>query len=254
MKNAGYEMKRAVLYDNSRGFALGENPAAPAPFVTWQFTEENGQRDYYWGRYFGTEGKAVESFLSRTNDYERENRVTLISEGPQPEVYKYYSTQRPVDLGTFPKLDTGPLAILNYEQRQLVENDTVWAWGSLTYAAPLTQKQMEDYELRPSRQNLDVRRRMDAQAQTVGKWEDSRRVPDGKRQTWYYTDFGSYVPKEFVTPEQLATLAERIEAHAHKAEKGQPPIADQLKRAEKQAALENKAPKQKKDAPDRGER
>ena len=32
--------------------ALGHNPGAPSPFVTWQFTEgENGHRDYYWGRY-----------------------------------------------------------------------------------------------------------------------------------------------------------------------------------------------------------
>ena len=42
----GYEIKQAIVFDNDRGFALGENPAAPEPFVTWQFTEENGQRDY----------------------------------------------------------------------------------------------------------------------------------------------------------------------------------------------------------------
>ena len=66
---------------------------------------------------------------------------------------------------------------------------------------------MQDYELRPSRNNLDIRRQMDAQAQVVGKWEDAHRVPDQKRLTWFYPDFGSYVVKEYITPEQLASFA-----------------------------------------------
>lgn len=45
----GYEIKQSVVFTNDRGFALAENPNAPQPFVTWQLTEENGRRDYYWG-------------------------------------------------------------------------------------------------------------------------------------------------------------------------------------------------------------
>lgn len=79
---------------------------------------------------------------------------------------------------------------------------------------------MQDYELRPSRNNLDIRRQMDAQAQVVGKWEDAHRVPDQKRLTWFYPDFGSYVVKEYITPEQLASFARGVErqeaARAHK--------------------------------------
>ena len=45
-KNAGYEIRESILFDNGRGFALGENDRAPAPFVTWQFAEENGHRDF----------------------------------------------------------------------------------------------------------------------------------------------------------------------------------------------------------------
>lgn len=40
--------------------------------------------------------------------------------------------------------------------------------GVITYAQPLTDREMQDYELRPSRENLDIRRQMDAQAQVVG--------------------------------------------------------------------------------------
>lgn len=31
---------------------------------------------------------------------------------PAPGVYKYYSTQRPVDIGTFPKTENGPVDIV----------------------------------------------------------------------------------------------------------------------------------------------
>ena len=55
----GYEVKRSVVFENNRGFALAENPDAPQPFVTWQFSEkENGRRDYYWGHYT-TDGEAA---------------------------------------------------------------------------------------------------------------------------------------------------------------------------------------------------
>ena len=42
---------KAATFETGHGFALGHNPGAPSPFVTWQFTEgENGHRDYYWQR------------------------------------------------------------------------------------------------------------------------------------------------------------------------------------------------------------
>ena len=104
---------------------------------------------------------------------------------------------------------------------------------------------MQDYELRPSRNNLDIRRQMDAQAQVVGKWEDAHRIPDQKRLTWFYPDFGSYVVKEYITPEQLAVRVRSIErqeaARAHKEAKRQPPIAEQLKAAQREAQ-EHRAP------------
>lgn len=70
-KIQGYEIKQSVLFDNDRGIALGENPAAPAPYVTWQFTDEAGKRDYYWGHYYGDRAAAERDFTERSADYQR---------------------------------------------------------------------------------------------------------------------------------------------------------------------------------------
>ena len=120
----------------------------------------------------------------------------------------YYSTQRPVSIGTFPKhTDNPPIRFENYNGRTWVECNTRLAWGELVYAKPLSDKDLHDYELKPSRNNCDVRQRMEAQAQVVGKWEDRKHIPDSKRLTWFHPDFGCYVVKDFISPEQLAERA-----------------------------------------------
>ena len=62
-----------------------------------------------------------------------------------------------------------------YFTRQQVTGEAFQAWGAITYAHPLTEREMQDYELRPSRNNLDIRRQMDAQAQVVGRKNTSPR-------------------------------------------------------------------------------
>ena len=121
------------------------------------------------------------------------------------------------------------------------------------------EREMQDYELRPSRNNLDIRRQMDAQAQVVGKWEDAHRILDQKRLTWFYPDFGSYVVKEYITPEQLAVRVRSIErqeaAKARKEAKGKPaPISQQMKDAQAQAEADRGPAVPRKDAPDRDDR
>ena len=72
--------------------------------------------------------------------------------------YKYYSTQRPVDIGTYPKdFANKPIEIKNFDERIYVEleNDSFRAWGYLIYNQPLTQKQIDDYELKPSYESPD---------------------------------------------------------------------------------------------------
>ncbi|MEG1894668.1 MAG: hypothetical protein RR162_00410 [Oscillospiraceae bacterium] len=62
--------------------------------------------------------------------------------------YKYYSTQRPVMPGGFPK---GQLVvnIENFDDRKYVEEINKNAWGYIEYSEPLSGREAEDYELVP---------------------------------------------------------------------------------------------------------
>ena len=123
------------------------------------------------------------------------------------EQYKYFSTQRPVDIGTFPKPSGNPpMKITNYDQdgRVWMEAGTILAWGELIYAKPLTAEEMTAYELKPSRHNPDVVQTMHEQAQVVGAWEAKNNIPEHRRLTWWYPDMGTHVVKEYVGITELA--------------------------------------------------
>ena len=70
-------------------------------------------------------------------------------------MYKYYSLERPISLGTYPKRKDNPiLAFENFEnnfrcKKELVtDNDKVFeAWGYLIFPNPLTSKEISDYEI-----------------------------------------------------------------------------------------------------------
>jgi hypothetical protein len=244
----GYEIKRSVVFENDRGFALAENPNAPQPFVTWQLTEnENGTHDYYWGHYFYDGDKAANDFEIRVTDYQQSYGVTE-KVVPAPGVYKYYSTQRPVDLGTFPKTENGPVKIVNFYNRESVVHGKLQAWGYLLYRAPLSEKQMDDYELRAAPGNLDqlhlTPEQLEQQVQMVGKWEQAKRIPDMRRLTWWYPDFGSFVKKEFVTDAELSGRYEKVvESKTRSAQKitNKKPISELLKEGAEHAAKDNAA-------------
>ena len=153
-KNQGYEIIKAVMLENGRGFALGHHPTAPSPYVTWAcYDDKDGQRQYEWGHY-GSDRTALEQdFAARVQEYRRLYNVG-VKQTEAPGLYKYYSTQRPVDIGTFPKPPrNAPDEIVNYDQRVPVENGSFLAWGHLTYTRPLTKRQTSDYELRPAPDN-----------------------------------------------------------------------------------------------------
>lgn len=64
-------------------------------------------------------------------------------------MYKYYSTQRPIEPGSFPnRPDNRVKDIVNYDERVPVEAGAFLAWGELTYEAPLTHEELRAYELR----------------------------------------------------------------------------------------------------------
>ena len=62
-------------------------------------------------------------------------------------MFRYYSAQRPVAPGTFPK--DGCISVHNYDERQHVEAIGREAWGYIEYDRQLTGKEVESYELIP---------------------------------------------------------------------------------------------------------
>ena len=65
--------------------------------------------------------------------------------GRRSRMVKYYSTQRPVSPGTFPREGAG--RIVNFDNKQFCEEIGRDAWGYIEYAEPLSAAQMEAYEL-----------------------------------------------------------------------------------------------------------
>lgn len=57
--------------------------------------------------------------------------------------HKYYSTMRPVSIGTHPK--NGMMDFINYDTRKEVNGCMVWA--EVYYNRELTQKELEDFEM-----------------------------------------------------------------------------------------------------------
>lgn len=63
-------------------------------------------------------------------------------------MYRYYSIEHPVMPGTFPKpIDNPVLSIENFEVRSYVGKIGREAWGFVEYEKPLTEKQIEAFEL-----------------------------------------------------------------------------------------------------------
>lgn len=66
-------------------------------------------------------------------------------------VYRYYSTERPVAPGTFPK--KGNFNIADYPQKVYINEIGSKAWGHIDYDEPLSDEDIRDYELAPSPSN-----------------------------------------------------------------------------------------------------
>lgn len=82
-----------------------------------------------------------------------ENKENIPNPDKDTGLYRYYSTQRPVSIGTYPGK---PENIHNFDNRQEVCGGKMQAWGYLEYKEPLTEKQMSEYELKPAIQEAVV--------------------------------------------------------------------------------------------------
>ncbi len=63
---------------------------------------------------------------------------------------KYYSTQRPVTPGSFPKPEGNKvLDAVNFDDKTYIEELGREAWGYVEYERPLSEEEMQDWELTP---------------------------------------------------------------------------------------------------------
>lgn len=69
--------------------------------------------------------------------------------------YRYYSTQRPVAPGTFPKKKG--CEISNYPQKLYIDGTGFSAWGHIDYDEPLTDAEVAEYELNPEKYTFSVK-------------------------------------------------------------------------------------------------
>ena len=77
-KNQGYEIIKAVMLENGRGFVLGHDPAAPSPYVTWAcYDDDKGQRQYEWGHYGSDRAALEQDFAARVQEYQRLYKVGI---------------------------------------------------------------------------------------------------------------------------------------------------------------------------------
>lgn len=66
--NAGYVITDRLIVGNSE-FVIGESQTAPAQFVTWK--RNLGEKEFYWGHYFGDRLTALEDLCKRVLDETR---------------------------------------------------------------------------------------------------------------------------------------------------------------------------------------
>lgn len=71
--------------------------------------------------------------------------------GTEEQTYKYYSTQRPIGINTYPKQNG--IFFENYDEKKYIEEIEREAWGEIKYTKPLTKEQEMQYELLASPQN-----------------------------------------------------------------------------------------------------
>lgn len=157
----GYEIQQTVLFETGHGFALAQAKGRGRGFVVCQFTQTALGCDFYHGHSFVLMDEAERDFRRRSDNYRYLYKAGPGSRQNPARYFRYYSTQRPVDIGTYPKPDGNePVVVVNYDadRRRPVAGGRISAWGELTYRKPLTEKQAADYELVPAPDRTSQRR------------------------------------------------------------------------------------------------
>lgn len=79
---------------------------------------------------------------------------------------RYYSTQRPLGPGTFPKQD-GSETITNFDRKIYCEEIGRDAWGFAEYKTPISEEAARSYELKPGGSGSVVLVGQDSSGRTV---------------------------------------------------------------------------------------
>ena len=85
---AGYEITRAIVFEDNTGFAIGKHPEAGT--VCWKIVMDDGKRDYHLG-FYSEDGQAVETnYLARVAVHIadgdiREVRPQAVKTAPAPQ-------------------------------------------------------------------------------------------------------------------------------------------------------------------------
>ena len=130
---------------NNRGETISERPNQESKQLHGDLQTQNEDKEH-----------------SRGGSFEGDN---LYKEIGNEKIYRYYSTQRPISLGTYPKRPD--LDIVNFDKKQVI--DGIKAWGYIDYKEPLNIGEKENYELversdkyyMPSAINLIFRKHQD---------------------------------------------------------------------------------------------
>ena len=160
-RNAREVEAEAVAYTVSQRYGIETSDYSFAYIAGWSHGKDTPELKASLDRI----RKAADEMITEIDDhivYLQQEKGIDVMEAVQSEAvlgfqengrYRYYSTQRPVDLGTFPKpSDNKVMEIKNYdtERRIPVEGGAFEAWGYVEYQKPLTEKEAGDYELRPA--------------------------------------------------------------------------------------------------------
>lgn len=99
----GYEIQKAILFETGYGFVLGHTSETPERFAVWSFTETAYGRNHYRKSCYENVNVAEEVFQRRAEHYRVLYGMQEKTEHSTKAFYRYYSTQRPVDIATFPR-------------------------------------------------------------------------------------------------------------------------------------------------------
>lgn len=112
---------------------------------------------------------------------------------------RYYSCQRPVGPGTYPKM-AGSVGVFNFDEPTYCAEIGCDAWGYLDYPEPLDADKVRQYELTPARPGSSLG--------SLRGWQEEGRPVLALEQDWTYFEFGLSIMGTRRSYQRFSTLQE----------------------------------------------